>query len=54
MGLWFSTATHGMWQQAAQTAGGVNLKAPLCKRQAKTMSEGAYNAESTLKYLVTP
>lgn len=53
MGLWFSTA-RGMWQQAAQTVGGVNLKAPLCKHWAKSMSEDAHKAESTLKYLDTP
>lgn len=54
MGLWFSTATRGVWQQAAQTVGGVNLKAPLCKGWAKILSEDAYKAKSTLKYLVTP
>lgn len=41
MGLWFSAATHGMWQQAAQTVGGANLKAPLHKHWAKSMSEDA-------------
>lgn len=54
MGLWFSTATRGMWQQAAQTVGGVDLKAPLCKGWAKTVSEDAYKAKTTLKYLFRP
>lgn len=47
MGVWFSTATRGTWQQGAQSVGGVNLKAPLCKCWARTMSGDSYKAKNT-------